>query len=82
MQTLKNISLTRKSLILCIQNNNGGYTKGVKPEVKSVRYADDGSELKRISKAPVAVAEQPKKVVAKKVVAKKAVVKKRVAKRA
>ena len=65
-----------------VHYNNGGYTKGVKPEVKSVRYADDGSELKRISKAPVAVAEQPKKVVAKKVVAKKAVVKKRLAKRA
>lgn len=52
--------------------NNGGYTKGVKPAVKSVRYATDGAEWKRTSKK--VVVEAPKKATpAKKVVVKKAV---------
>lgn len=40
-----------------INYNNGRYTKGVKPEVKSVRYLADGSEWKRGHKAV-----EPKKV--------------------
>lgn len=36
--------------------NNGGYTKGVKPVTKAVRYAADGSVIKRTTNkvAPVA----------------------------
>lgn len=36
-----------------VHYNNGGYTKGVKPEVKSVRYDENGNELKRIAKKAV-----------------------------
>lgn len=52
-----------------IHYNNGGYTKGVKPAVKSVRYLADGTEWKRGHKA---AAVKPAKVApAKKVVVKK-----------
>lgn len=60
-----------------IHYNNGGYTKGVKPEVKSVRYLADGSEWKRGNKAPVKVTpEEVKKAVVKKAVKKPVAIRK------
>lgn len=58
------------------QYNNGRFTKGVKPEVKSVRYGADGNVLGRVTKkaAPVKKAEPAPAPVTKKTV--KSVIKK------
>lgn len=42
-----------------INYNNGRYTKGVKPEVKSVKYNADGTEWKRARKADAKVNVKP-----------------------
>lgn len=61
--------------------NNGRFTKGVKPEVKSVRYLADGTEWKRGKKSSK-VKEEPKQVAPKKATVKKAIVKKAIVKKA
>lgn len=48
-----------------IMYNNGRFTKGVKPEIKSVRYLAEGSEWKRSKKAVAAPAKPVAKVAPK-----------------
>ena len=57
-----------------VHYNNGGYTKGVKPASKSVRYLEDGTEWKKGTKAKKETKSEPvlkaKRLSAKRPVAK------------